>query len=119
MKSVFVAICLLISATGFSQAIKKETFKVDGACGMCKKHIETAAKGQPGVSKAIWNQDTKMLSVVYAPSKISVDSIQSKIAAAGYDTPKFKATSEAYQALDECCQYDRTPATADKKDNPQ
>lgn len=118
MKSTFLTISIFIAATGFSQAVKKETFKVDGSCSMCKKHIETAATQQPGVSKALWNKDTKMLSIVYSPSKISVDSIQSKIAAAGYDTPKFKATNEAYKALDECCQYDRTTTTIDKKNNP-
>ncbi len=117
MKSFLVAVSMLLSATVFSQAIKKETFKVAGNCGMCKKHIETAAKEQPGVSKAIWNKDTKMLSLVYSPSRISADSIQSKIAAAGYDTPKFKATDKAYKALDECCRYDRSEVTTGKKNN--
>ena len=118
MKSFLLTISILIAATGFSQAGKKESFKVDGSCGMCKKHIETAAIQQPGVSKALWNKQTKMLSIVYSPSKISVDSIQSKIAAVGYDTPKFKATDDAYQALEECCQYDRTTTAIDKKSNP-
>jgi hypothetical protein len=40
-----------------------------------------------------------------------VSSIQQKIADAGYDTPKFKATDAAYNSLDKCCQYDRQVAT--------
>ena len=116
MKSLFLAINLLITATSFAQTIKTETFKVDGNCGQCKKHIETAAK-LPGVTSAVWNKSTKIFTVMYKPTKVSVDSIQSKIAAAGYDTPKFRANDAAYKALDECCQYDRTAAVADKKDN--
>ena len=110
-----MALCLLVSIASFSQAVKKESFKVEGNCGMCKKHIEGSVAKQPGISSAVWNKDTKLFTVVYKPTKISVDSIQSRIAAAGYDTPKYRANDAAYKALDECCQYDRATAEADQK----
>ena len=90
----------------FAQKTQKATFKVWGNCSMCKKNIEDAAK-TPGVSKAEWNKKTNMITVVYQPSKVKQADIEKKIAEAGYDTEKFKGDDKAYQALDECCQYDR------------
>ncbi len=85
---------------------KTETIKVWGNCESCQARIEKAAKVD-GVSKAEWNKDTKMLSVVYNPSKITNDDIQKKIAAVGHDTEKYKANDEAYAKLPGCCQYKR------------
>ena len=96
----------------FAQKPKTETFKVSGNCGMCKKHIEGALAKQPGITKAVWNKETKMVTVVYQPSKITMDAIQKKIAAVGYDTPKYKGDDKAYDELDACCQYDREGADA-------
>ena len=88
------------------QNSKTEIIKVLGNCGTCKAKIEKAAKVD-GVSKAEWNQDTKKLTLVYDPSKVTTDVVQKKIAAVGYDTEKYKAEDKAYQKLDACCQYDR------------
>ena len=85
---------------------KTESIKVWGNCSMCKAHIEKAAKVD-GVTKANWNKETKMLSLVYDHSKISGDDIQKKIAAVGYDTEKFKGDDKAYAKLPGCCKYDR------------
>ena len=115
MKTILMAFCLLLAGSNFAQAVKKESFKVQGNCGSCKKHIETAASSVSGVSSATWNKTTKLFTVVYQPSKTSVDSIQSKIAAAGYDTPKYRGDNAAYDELDECCKYDRAKQPADKK----
>lgn len=83
---------------------KTETIKVSGKCEMCQGVIEKAAKVN-GVSKASWNKDTKVLTLVYDPSKVKSEDVQKKIANAGYDTEKFKADEKAYKALPECCQY--------------
>lgn len=115
MKSMLIALSLMLTISSFAQATKKETFKVQGNCGSCKKHIETAATSVTGVSSATWNKTTKLFTVVYQPSQTSVDSIQSKIAAAGYDTPKYRGDDAAYEELDDCCKYDRTKQTAGKK----
>ena len=85
---------------------KSETIKVWGNCESCQTRIEKAAKVN-GVTKASWDSKTKMLAVVYDPSKITSDDIQKKIAAVGYDTDKFKADDKAYAKLPACCQYDR------------
>ena len=84
------------------------TFKVWGNCEMCQETIEGSLKVD-GVIKSNWNTDTKIISVSYDSSKISLDQIQKNIAAAGYDNEKYKANDEAYKSLPECCQYDRKP----------
>jgi copper chaperone CopZ len=85
---------------------KTETIKVSGNCGMCKDRIEAAAKVE-GVTKADWNKDTKLLTLVYNPAKVKSDDVQKKVAAVGHDTEKFKAPDAVYAKLPGCCKYDR------------
>ncbi|MES2773799.1 MAG: heavy metal-associated domain-containing protein [Bacteroidota bacterium] len=116
MKSIIKISLTILSLfavmAAFAQKPKTETFKVSGNCGMCKKIIESAVAKQAGVTKATWNKETKMMTVVYQPSKTTVDAIQKKIAAVGYDTPKFRGDDKAYDELPGCCQYDRESAEA-------
>jgi len=111
-KSIILSISFAL-ATIFSfaqtktiDAVQSEKIKVWGNCGMCKGHIEKAAKAA-GASYALWNKDTKILSVQYVATKTSDKQIQQSIANAGYDTKDFTANEAAYKKLDECCQYDR------------
>ena len=105
-------IAITVSATTSAQMTnnskmvmtKTETIKVSGKCEMCKARIEKAAKVD-GVTKAVWSDKTKMLTLVYNPMKVKSDDIQKKIAAVGHDTPKYKATDKAYNALPSCCKY--------------
>ena len=83
---------------------KTETIKVSGNCESCQARIEKAAKVD-GVSKASWDKTTKLLTLVYDPSKVKSDDIQKKIAAVGHDTEKYKADDKAYAKLPSCCQY--------------
>ncbi|MBS1575740.1 MAG: ATPase [Bacteroidetes bacterium] len=108
--SIVIA-CLMIASSVFAQKEKTESFKVAGECKMCKKKIEKAAK-EAGASFASWSPETKILKVSYNVNTSNAGSIQQAIANVGYDTPKYKATEEAYKSLDECCQYERDKATA-------
>lgn len=83
---------------------KTEMIKVSGNCEMCESKIEAAAK-IAGVVKADWSTKTKVLTLVYNPAKVKSDDVQKKIAAVGYDTPKYKADAKAYNALASCCKY--------------
>ena len=100
----FIALVALTISTVVFAANKSETIKVPGNCEMCKARIEKAAK-VAGVTKAEWNQKTKALTLVFDPAKVKGDDVQRKIAAAGHDTPKFKATTAVYNALPGCCKY--------------
>ena len=91
--------------------MQKETIKVWGNCGMCKKVIEKAAK-TAGATAASWNEDSKELKVTYNSKKTSSQKIQQGIANAGYDTQDFAASNAAYLKLPACCHYDRKATAA-------
>lgn len=97
--------CMAITVAGLAQ-VKTESFKVAGECGMCKKKIEKSAK-EAGASYAAWDTKTRVLTVKYNSSSTNASKIQQSIANVGYDTPGFKASEEAYNKLDACCQYER------------
>ncbi len=84
-----------------------QNIKVSGNCEMCKERIETAAKSIAGVSSAEWSAETKLLHVSFDGAKTNIDAIQKAIAKAGHDTEKYKTPDEVYNALPECCLYDR------------
>lgn len=114
MKTVsylFRSVALLAIVFGtFNASIaaeKKESIKVWGNCGMCKKTIEKSLKGAEGVQSATWDKKTKMLNVSYDDAKTSLQQIEAKIGAAGYDTQSVKADDKAYSKLPDCCQYER------------
>src|SRR5690349_7521601 len=107
MKSIILSLLFVgIACFGFAQE-KTETLKVSGECGTCKKKIESAAK-KAGASYAVWNVDSKELVIKYNNTSSNSAKIQKAVADAGYDTPDFKASEDAYNKLDGCCQYDRT-----------
>lgn len=85
---------------------KTETFKVWGKCDMCKARIEKTVKAD-GATIANWDTKTQMLAVTFDPAKTNVESLSKKLAVAGHDTEKYKATDEAYSKLPGCCHYER------------
>ncbi len=95
-----------IMATIFSANAQTSTkLKVSGNCGMCKSSIEKAAK-TAGATTANWDMDAKLLTLIF-DGKTNLDKIESAIAAIGYDTEHKTATQASYDALHECCKYDR------------
>jgi periplasmic mercuric ion binding protein len=85
---------------------KTETIKVWGNCEACQARIEKTAKTE-GVTKASWNKDKQVLTLVYDSSKVKSDDVQKKLAAVGHDTEKYKADDKAYNSLPGCCKYPR------------
>jgi copper chaperone CopZ len=114
MKSIqyiFIPVFICISVTSFTQndlnASKDTTvtFKVYGVCAdLCKPRIEAASEGK-GVQSALWNVDTKMLSLVYDPAKTTLDKVQKRILDAGHDVENKKAKDIIYKSLPPCCYY--------------
>lgn len=115
IKIFATGLLIMISSTLFAQT-KTDTIRVWGNCGMCKKTIETATKKE-GVESADWNKNTKMLTVVYDASKTTNSNIQKNIAAAGYDTEKFRGDDSAYDKLHSCCKYERKSEAAEPQKN--
>ena len=112
MKSIvkkLSALSLMLSGSFiFAQSSSMQTFtaKVKGNCGMCEQKIEGAVPDKK-TATVDWNQDTKMATVQYDPSKISKSEILKKIAQSGYDNEEFSAPDNVYASLPSCCQYNR------------
>jgi len=88
--------------------ISTASVKVYGVCEMCKNKIEKAAYSVEGIKSAVWDENTKQLTVTYGVfSKAAIDNIQKKIASIGYSTEKYSADAAAYKQLPGCCQYQR------------
>ena len=85
---------------------KTETLKVWGKCDMCKARIERIAIAC-GATTADWNVKNKFLTVVYDPGKSSLNYISDKLVKAGHDTGLRSAKDKAYNALPDCCKYER------------
>ncbi len=78
-------------------------FKVKGQCHDCKDRIEHALDLQ-GISFAIWDVDTKVLTVRYNDKRFTEDDIHKIISDLGYATSKLAANKEAEAKLPGCCQ---------------
>jgi hypothetical protein len=104
---LFTSIILLFltSVFGFAgKPVASAAFKVSGNCGMCKNRIEKSLSIRE-VSSASWDKKTKMLTIRYNDSAISLDSLQRRIASVGHDTEKYNAADSVYSKLPECCLY--------------
>jgi len=107
-KYLFIIVILSISF-GLSAQVNKGkdstvTFRVSGACEMCKERIEKTLKVR-GVRSANWNVDSKILTLVYNPGFISLVKVNKIIAEAGHDTELEKAKDAVYNELPACCHY--------------
>jgi len=80
---------------------------VSGNCVMCKSRIEKAALAINGVSYAVWDKETKIISLHFEEKSTNKESIAKSIAAAGHDTEFESSTGEVYDALPACCKYTR------------
>jgi len=109
LRHIALAILLLAGISLFAQE-KTDTFKVYGNCGMCKSRVEKAAKAE-GATTAVWDKDTKIMTVTYDASKTSVEAIQKKVASVGHDTELFTAPGKVYEKLPGCCLYERKAET--------
>ncbi len=87
--------------------IEHASFKVAGSCGMCKDRIEKAALSVNGVKKANWDEESQTVHIDFDSQKTNSNEIQKVIAKVGHDTEKFKAEDSVYNALPQCCLYDR------------
>jgi len=110
MKSIFKGLLTLLFISiytfSFAQQDSTATFEVAGNCAMCKQRIEKAAQ-IPGVSKAVWDGQTQKATVVFNPQKTSSTQVKQAIADAGHDAGEFRAKDETYEALHQCCLYER------------
>src|SRR4030095_1580497 len=111
----FFTIVILITSFDLSAQVDRDKdstviFKVFGNCEMCKDRIEKAAKGK-GIIMANWGIDTKLLTLSVNGPIINLDKVHHRIAEAGHDTEKEKASDVTYNELPECCHYRKREVT--------
>src|SRR6187402_3241827 len=101
MKSFKYFLPFIILITSFDLAAQGKnkdsivSFRVNGACEMCKERIEKTLKVR-GVRSAEWNVDSKMLTLVYSPTIVSLLKVHKIIAGVGHDTEFEKAKDAIY-----------------------
>ncbi len=105
MKKLILFSGFILATVFLANAQATTKLKVSGNCGMCKSSIEKAAK-TAGAKTANWDMDAKILTLMF-DGKTNLDKIENAIAAIGYDTEHKTATKASYEALHECCKYDR------------
>ena len=109
----FLPVVILITSFDLAAQVKNKdstvSFRVSGACEMCKERIEKSLKIR-GVRSVDWNVDSKMLSLVYSPTIVSLLKVHKIIAEAGHDTELEKAKDAVYNELPECCHYRKNEA---------
>jgi len=106
MKSTLLLLAIGIT-TVMAQTEREEKFKVAGNCGMCETRIENAATAVEGVKEADWDRETRMLKLMFDPGRTTLHKVQMAIAATGHDTEMHRASDKVYNALPDCCKYER------------
>lgn len=113
MKNIIITF-VLMTFLGFSAQAQtkknknlKYTTEVNGNCEQCKKRIEKAAYGVPGVKTANWDISSHQLTVILNEEKSSPADLNMAIAKVGHDTKEVKATQVDYDNLHTCCKYER------------
>lgn len=111
-KSLFISIILaalfITACNGSKTAPVESIVHVWGNNEKCKATIEKSCE-LTGVTEAVWNIDSKLLTLKLDTSQISVNTVLQAIAKAGYDNEKFYADDYSYGALEPSCQYERRP----------
>lgn len=107
MKFLFpfiAALFVTVSANAQSKNVQTDTLTVNGICEMCQARIENAAYIK-GVKKASWDKETKILTVVYQPKKVTLQEIANSVAMGGHDNRLATASDKAYDHVHHCCKY--------------
>lgn len=106
-----IAFALVMGMSAQAQEKKnknaKFSFEVNGNCEQCKKRIEKAAYGVPGVKSATWDESSHLLTGIINEEKTSIPQLKKSVAKAGHDSDTEKATADAYDKLPACCKYEK------------
>lgn len=109
--SIFWGILLIIFFVGInsnaqSNKIKTAEIKTSAVCETCKERIEGKVLKLDGVSEANLDVETKILTIKYDESKISLEEIRIAISKIGYDADDVKRDPKVYKKLPKCCRID-------------
>ncbi len=72
-------------------------------CATCKKTIENGLRFVKGVKLTTVDVSQKTITVLYNPSKTTVEKIKIAITKLGYNADEMMADKKAYDNLEGCC----------------
>ncbi|GIV27198.1 MAG: hypothetical protein KatS3mg027_1012 [Bacteroidia bacterium] len=106
-KFIFLSILsvLLVLFSCKSNVVETQVH-VWGVCDLSKSKIDSAAKLE-GVVKADWDKETRLLTLEFDSTKVSLDNILKNVAMAGFDNERYFADDYAYEQLPDECKYER------------
>ncbi|MGE5480538.1 MAG: heavy-metal-associated domain-containing protein [Chloroflexota bacterium] len=106
MRSIklFAALAIAFVIMAVSAWAAEAKIKTSAVCGECKDRIENVIGKLDGIEKANLDVDTKILTVKFDDTKISLDKIRKKLAQTGYDADNVVREKRAYNKLPKCCQ---------------
>lgn len=99
-------VLLIVFLISCKNSVVETQVQVYGACDIAKKKIDSAARLE-GVIKADWNKESKLLTIKYDSTKVSIDAILKNVAMAGFDNERYFADDYAYEELPDSCKYER------------
>ena len=105
---IIITFVLGLLSCNQSTPVKTVTFKVWGNCEKCKKTIESSVAIK-GVNEKDWNIESKLMTVKFDTTIVSLNEVEQLIANAGYDNDLYYGDDYAYAKLESCCQYERKP----------
>ncbi|MBP9153294.1 MAG: heavy-metal-associated domain-containing protein [Flavobacteriales bacterium] len=88
------------------KSIETVEIKTSAVCDMCKETIEKQMAFTKGVTGAMLNVKTSVLTVSYKTNRTTLEDIRTAINEVGYDADDSPATKEAYENLHDCCKKD-------------
>lgn len=103
--STLIILVLIFLVSCKSKEVETQVH-VWGVCDLAKQKIDSAAK-LPGVVKADWNKETRLLTLKFDTTKISLDNILKSVAMAGFDNERYFADDYTYEKLPDNCKYER------------
>ena len=103
MKKLFLIMSLLV-IVGCKGEVKKTDITISTAqCGMCENSISNTLKSVDGVKKVKVDLATKVATVIFDPTVVQVENLESAISNAGYQANETSANAEVYKNLPGCC----------------
>lgn len=104
--NLMMLVMVLVSCAVSSRAdAEKVTAKImtTAECGDCKERIQSKLNFEKGIMYAELDVSSKVLTVKYKTTLISIEQIRQIVSELGYDADEVKANTTAQSNLPACC----------------
>jgi copper chaperone CopZ len=103
MKNIVILFSILLWSGTLLAQTEEVQIHTSAECGSCKDRLEGKLNYVEGIRFAELDVESKMLTVKFKPSTISLEAIKTIIVELGYDADEMKAKPEAVEKLPACC----------------